>query len=69
VRERDCASRRTCTEQGARARLEEAEREYDEIAERLAAQGVDVGEDTGPEWYPAPNSPGDPLGKGPSAEQ
>lgn len=57
-------------EQGARARLDEAEREYDEIADRLAAQGVDVGPDTtGPEWYPAPNSPWDPLRKGPSAGQ
>lgn len=57
-------------EQGARARLDEAEREYDEIADRLAAQGVDVAPDTtGPEWYPAPNSPWDPLGKGPSAGQ
>jgi transcriptional regulator with XRE-family HTH domain len=57
-------------EQGAKARLEEAEREYDEIAERLAAQGVDVGRDAGePEFYPAPGSPWDPLRKGPSAER
>ena len=55
-------------EQGAKTRLEEAEREYDEIAERLAAQGVNLSRDTGPEWYPAPNSPWDPLRKGPTAE-
>lgn len=57
-------------EQGAKARLEEAEREYDEIAERLAAQGVDVGRDADePQFYPAPGSPWDPLRKGPSAER
>ncbi|MEC3995345.1 helix-turn-helix domain-containing protein [Actinacidiphila sp. DG2A-62] len=57
-------------EQGAKARLEEAEREYDEIAERLAAQGVDVGQDADePQFYPAPGSPWDPLRKGPSAER
>jgi len=57
-------------EQGARARLDEAEREYDEIADRLAAQGVNVGPDTSePQWYPAPNSPWDPLRMGPSADQ
>lgn len=53
----------------AKGRLEEAEREYDEIAERL---GVDV-TPSGDEltFYPAPNSPGDPLRKdaGPSASE
>ncbi len=45
----------------AKARLEEAEREYDEIAERL---GVDI-TPTGGElpFYPAPNSPEDPFRK------
>lgn len=57
-------------EQAAKARLEEAEREYNEIAERLAAQGIDVGPDsTGPEWYPAPNSPWDPLRQAPGADR
>ncbi|QMU67130.1 helix-turn-helix domain-containing protein [Streptacidiphilus sp. P02-A3a] len=43
----------------AKGRLEEAEREYDEIAERL---GVDVTPTDGePVFYPAPNSPEDPL--------
>ncbi|MFF7635613.1 helix-turn-helix domain-containing protein [Kitasatospora sp. NPDC008050] len=55
-------------EQGAKARLDEAEREYDEIAERLAAQGIAVTVDE-PEWYPAPNSKWDPLRKAPSADR
>ncbi len=55
-------------EQAAKARLAEAEREYDEIAERLAAQGITVTSDE-PEWYPAPNSPWDPLRKQPDADQ
>lgn len=47
--------------EAAKLRLEEAEREYDEIAERL---GVDTAP-TEPEvtFYPAPNSPWDPLRK------
>ncbi|NYI05558.1 helix-turn-helix domain-containing protein [Allostreptomyces psammosilenae] len=45
-------------EQAAKARLEEAEREYRAIAERL---GVDLEEE--PPFYPAPNSPWDPLRK------
>ena len=57
-------------EQGAKARLEEAEREYDEIAERLAAQGIAVDTvDAAPAWYPAPNSPWDPFRKDPGAER
>ncbi|RKE20026.1 transcriptional regulator with XRE-family HTH domain [Streptomyces sp. TLI_171] len=57
-------------EQAAKARLEEAEREYDEIAERLTAQGVDVGSARAEtEWYPAPKSPWDPLRKPPGADQ
>jgi transcriptional regulator with XRE-family HTH domain len=45
----------------ARSRLEEAQREYDAIAERL---GIDTTPQT-PEFvfYPAPNSPEDPLRK------
>ncbi|GAA1910991.1 helix-turn-helix domain-containing protein [Streptantibioticus ferralitis] len=51
----------------AKARLDETERTYDEIAERL---GVDAqGQSAELVWYPAPNSPWDPLreGAGPSA--
>jgi transcriptional regulator with XRE-family HTH domain len=51
----------------AKARLEEAEHAYDEIAERLGVEPAPAQE---PVWYPAPNSPWDPLRKdtGPAAE-
>jgi transcriptional regulator with XRE-family HTH domain len=52
----------------AKVRLDDAERAYDEIAERL---GIDTrGQSAELVWYPAPNSPGDPLREdtGPSAE-
>jgi transcriptional regulator with XRE-family HTH domain len=43
----------------AKARLTEAEHAYDEIAERL---GVDRADQPAERvWYPAPNSPADPL--------
>ncbi|MDJ0342601.1 helix-turn-helix transcriptional regulator [Streptomyces sp. H10-C2] len=45
----------------ARGRLEEAEREYDEIAERLGVDTAPSGD--GLTFYPAPNSPEDPLRK------
>lgn len=57
-------------EQAAKARADEAEREYNEIAERLAAQGIDVGGGNAePEWYPAPNSQWEPLRKDPGADR
>ncbi|MFD7645621.1 helix-turn-helix domain-containing protein [Kitasatospora sp. NPDC059795] len=52
-------------EQGAKARMDEAQRAYDEVAARLEAQGISVTLDNEPEWYPAPNSPWDPLRKPP----
>ncbi len=55
-------------EQGAKARLDEAQRVYDEVAERLAAQGIPVTVATEPAFYPAPNSSWDPL-RGPGAER
>lgn len=45
----------------AKRRLEEAEREYDEIAERLGVDITPTGD--GLTFYPAPNSPEDPLRK------
>jgi transcriptional regulator with XRE-family HTH domain len=48
-------------EQAAKARLTEAEREYAEIAERLGIEAPDFQPDF--EFYPAPNSPDDPLRK------
>lgn len=54
-------------EQGAKARLDEAQRKYDEVAGRLEAQGIAVTVTNEPEWYPAPNSPWDPLRKEPGA--
>jgi transcriptional regulator with XRE-family HTH domain len=45
----------------AKARYEQADREYDEIAERLGVE--DAPTEGGFTFYPAPNSPGDPLRK------
>lgn len=45
----------------AKGRLEEAERAYDDIAERLGVDITPTGEE--PTFYPAPNSPEDPLRK------
>ncbi|WP_031067551.1 helix-turn-helix domain-containing protein [Streptomyces sp. NRRL WC-3742] len=57
-------------EQAAKARYDEALRTYEEIAERLEAQGIDLGPSGAePTWYPAPNSQWDPLRKDPSADR